>query len=336
MTPITSGAIDSHVHFLPESFLELVREEGSRLGIINRIKDGKNLLECSPESIFAIPPALTGPDLLIEELGKLGVCAAVLSPPPFIFNYHLQGDASALLAESINKGMAGVVKSFPLTFRALGLLPMQEPDLALEALDRGMDQYGLRGFEIGSNIAGCDLDHPDFYPVFARAEEKNAIIFIHPWAPLGGNRLSRNGMKQVLGLPMEVAAAGLCLILGGVMDRFPALRFFLAHGGGALSFLAGRLNRFNEVRGEPALKRQPEEYLRSMYYDSIVLSDPALQCLLSVAGPEQVLLGSDFPYHLGDTGDHHALQSINNIRSLPAGDGDHITRLNALKLFFSS
>jgi len=334
VTPITAEAIDSHVHFLPASFFELVREEEAGLGIINRAENGKNLLACGPGNNFAIPPVLTGPEQLIAELKKLGVYAAVLSPPPFIFNYHLPGDASALLAESVNRGLAGVVESFPLNFRAIGLLPMQEPDLALEVLDRGVDQYGLRGFAIGSNIAGRDLDNPDFYPVFARAEEKKAVIFIHPWDPMGGDRLSRPGLKSVLGIPMEAAAAGLCLILGGVIDRYPGLRFFLAHGGGALSFLAGRLKRFAEVRGETALNRKPEEYLRSMYYDSIVLSDPALQCLLSAAGSEQVLLGSDFPYHLGDTGDPHALQSIKNIRSLPAGDADHVTSLNARKLFF--
>jgi aminocarboxymuconate-semialdehyde decarboxylase len=300
----------------------------------SRTDNGKNLLECEPGSIFAIPPALTSPDELIADLQQMGVGAAVLSPPPFIFNYHLPVNASALLADSVNSGLAGMAESYPRFFRAMGLLPMQDPDLALEALDRGMDRYGLRGFEIGSHIAGRNLDHPDFYPVFARAEEKKAIIFIHPWDPMGGDRFSRPGLKSVLGIPMEAAAAGLCLILGGVMDRFPGLRFFLAHGGGALPYLAGRLKRFAEVRGVTALNRKPEEYLRSIYYDSIVLSDPALQCLLTVAGPEQVLLGSDFPYHLGDTGDPQALQSIKNIQSLWAGNTDYITCLNALKLFF--
>ena len=336
MTPRIVGAIDAHVHTLPESFFELVREEGARLGIMIQDINGKNLLKCGPGSIYSLPPALTDPDLLIQELFKLGVCAAVLSPPPFLFNYHLPGDASALLADAINRGQAVLVESFPQTFRAMGLLPMQEPDLALEALDIGMDQYGMCGFEIGSNIVGRDLDHPTFYPVFARAEEKKAIIFIHPWDPMGGERLSRPGLKPVLGLAIEAAAAGLSLILGGVMDRFPNLRFFLAHGGGALTFLAGRLNRYIEARGETTLNRKPEEYLRTIYYDSIVLSDPALECLLSVAGPEQLLLGSDFPYHRGDTGDPYALQSIKNIHSLTAGDTAHITKYNALKLFFNS
>lgn len=328
------AAIDSHVHFLPESFLQLIREEGSRLGILNREENGKNLLECGPGSTYALPLALTSPEQLIEELRKLGICAAVLSPPPFIFNYHLPGDASAQLADAINRDLSRLVKSSPLPFQALGILPMQEPELALEVLDRGMDQYGLRGFEIGSNITGRDLDHPDFYPVFARAEEKNAIIFIHPWDPMGGSRLSRYGLKPVLGLPIEAAAAGLCLILGGIMDRFPNLRFFLAHGGGALSFLSGRLQKFLEVRSETALTRKPEDYLRSLNYDSIVLSAPALQCLLSIAGPEHVLLGSDFPYHTGETGDPHALQSIKNVLTLSAAETDQITRLNARKLFF--
>ena len=331
---VPAGPIDTHVHFLSQEFFDLAREVGPRLGIRCLAEKGRDWLETASGQRYQALPALRSPAALMEELKQMGSSAAVLSPPPFIFNYDLPADSARLLADAVNRGLGRTAAQKPADLRSLGFLPMQHPDLAVSILEQGKGLYGLRGFAIGSNISGKDLDHPDFQPIFARAEELGAVIFIHPWAPLGGERLSRHGLKSALGLPLEVAAAGCCLILGGVMDRFPRLPFFLAHGGGALSFLLGRLQRLITARGI-TLAWEPRDYLRSLYYDSIVLSGPALQLLVSVAGARQVLLGSDAPYHNGETGDPDPLGSLTGLTSPAAGEINLITHRNAWGLFFS-
>ncbi len=183
----------------------------------------------------------------------------------------------------------------------LATVPLQDIPAAVAELERAVTRLGLRGVYIGSNIGGKDLDHPDLFPFFAKAEALRAPVFLHPIDVLGVERLRAYYLHNGLGNPFETALAAARLIFGGVLDRLPRLQVCLAHAGGALPYLFGRLDRVYRVRKEArgALRRTPSAYLRRFTYDTIAHAEPALRYLISVVGADRVALGSDYRFDMG-------------------------------------
>jgi aminocarboxymuconate-semialdehyde decarboxylase len=168
-------------------------------------------------------------------------------------------------------------------------------------LRRAVKALRLRGVYIGSNICGKDLDHPDFQPFFAEAEALRVPVFIHPMHVVGGDRVAAYYLHNGLGNPFDTAVSASRLILGGVLDRFPRLRFHLAHAGGALPYLIGRLDRVHRVRPEARqkIRKAPSAYLRRFYFDIITHHPLALDYLVKLVGADRVTIGTDYRFDMG-------------------------------------
>jgi aminocarboxymuconate-semialdehyde decarboxylase len=168
---------------------------------------------------------------------------------------------------------------------------------------------------IGSNVRGKDLDHPDLLPFFAKAEALRAPVFIHPIDVLGGERLRRYYLHNGLGNPFDTAVAGARLIFGGVLDRFPRLTVCLGHAGGAFPYLIGRLDRVHRVRSEAQgeVRRRPTAYLRRLYFDTITHHGLALEYLVSLAGTDRVVLGSDYRFDMGSPDPVGAVRAVRRL-----------------------
>jgi aminocarboxymuconate-semialdehyde decarboxylase len=162
---------------------------------------------------------------------------------------------------------------------------------------------GLRGAEIGSNVNGANLDDPALDPVWSMANALHAFILVHPHGEIvPGERLKNYYMRNFVGLPFETTMAGASLVFGGVLERFPEVKFCLCHGGGFVPYQAGRFVHAWNVRAEAKVRlhEQPRASIRRLYYDSITHSARSLQFLIDMAGADHVLLGSDYPFDMGN------------------------------------
>jgi aminocarboxymuconate-semialdehyde decarboxylase len=189
---------------------------------------------------------------------------------------------------------------------------------------------GLKGFELGTNVAGADLDDPRFAPVFAAAEELGALIFLHPMGFTHGERLTQHYLNNVIGNPLETTIAVSHLIFGGVLDRHPGLKICLAHGGGYLAAYSGRMDHAYRERSDcRGCRRMPSEYLRDLHYDTVVFDRDQLEYLVARYGPDRILLGSDHPF---DMGDPDPVGIVAALRNLDPDDLSKILGGNAARL----
>jgi aminocarboxymuconate-semialdehyde decarboxylase len=227
----------------------------------------------------------------------VGVHALSLTVPMVCW---ADADLGLRLARAFNDALAEAHTAFPGRFVGFATLPMQNPDLALEELDRATGLPGIRGIYLATNVNGRDLSDPEFFPVDGRMEALKLPLFLHPVHVIGAVRLKPYFLGNPLGNPFDSAVAAAHLIFGGVLDRFRKLQICLPHAGGAFPYLAGRLSRGWKVR--PAckhLKGPPSAYLRRFTYDTISHAPEMLRFLLSLVGADRVMLGSDYCFDMG-------------------------------------
>jgi aminocarboxymuconate-semialdehyde decarboxylase len=236
----------------------------------------------------------------IRAMDEQGIDIEALSINPYW--YAADRDVAAALIKLQNEKLAELVAAKPDRFVALATLALQHPDLAVEQMEYGIKKLGLRGVSVGGSVEGLELANPKFHPVWAKAEELGCLIFIHPvGTPELKSRLAGNGgLNNTIGNPLETTLALSHLIYEGTLDRFPGLKICAAHGGGYLPSYADRSDAvcvtFPDRCAAVPLKKKPTEYLRQLYYDSIVFTPDALHHLASVVGPDRILMGTDYPF----------------------------------------
>jgi aminocarboxymuconate-semialdehyde decarboxylase len=291
-------SLDAHTHVLPP---ELPRWSPVRL---ERVGDCKARLLREDGTVFReIESNCWDPDLRLQQCEAAGVGVQVLSTVPVLFAYHLDPQRGADLARLLNDHLASLCAAHSRRFVGLGTLPMQAPDLAVRELDRCVGQLGLAGVEIGSHVRDWNLSDAALFPVFARAEELGAAVFVHPWDMMGEAKMRKYWLPWLVGMPAEVSLAICSLIFGGVLERLPRLRVLFAHGGGAFPGTLGRIEHGFFARPDLVAAdnpHPPSRYLQRIYVDSLVHDARALRFVLDLLGPERVALGSDYPFPLGE------------------------------------
>jgi aminocarboxymuconate-semialdehyde decarboxylase len=182
-------------------------------------------------------------------------------------------------------------------------VPLQAPELAIRELERCIDELGLCGVQVGSHCNEWNLDAPELFPFFEAACDLGAAIMVHPWDMMGAASMPKYWMPWLVGMPAEQSRAGCSLAFGGVLERLPKLRVMLAHGGGSFPWSIGRIEHGFRMRPDLVATdnpRNPREYLKRLYFDSCVHDPRALQYLLDVTGVDRVMLGTDYPFPLGE------------------------------------
>lgn len=237
----------------------------------------------------------------LEDMDSDDVAAQVVSPIPVTFSYGLPAAGVTELCRAQNEWIAELVRSAPSRFAGLGTVPLQDPGTAADLVVECVQDLGLRGVEIGSNVDGRALDDPALEDVFAACEQTGAVLFVHPWQVLGEERLEQHGLYYSVGMPAETAAAAATLMVGGVLDRYPSLRLVLAHGGGALLSLLPRIARCATlIPGitPPALPLP--DYVRRFWYDSLVYDAATVRTLVTATGSDRVMVGTDYPFPIAE------------------------------------
>ena len=285
-----TAVVDIHAHVrVPEAW-DLVKD---RIGREGRAGD---LAQASPDNPSNIRNDV---EKHLADLDEMGIDLQALSINPFW--YWTDVDLARKIIQIQNEKLAELCAAHPKRFAGLGSVALQHPSLAVEQMEDGMKKLGMRGFAIGGSVNGEDLSAEKFHPFWAKAEELQALIFIHPQVagtPIDENRLKGNGfLDNVVGHPLETTLALTHLIQDGTLDLFPRLKICAAHGGGYLPSYSGRndqcLTAFPNLC--KPLKKRPSEYLKQLYFDSVLFTPEDMRHLIAVVGASQVVVGTDYP-----------------------------------------
>ena len=278
--------IDIHCHcHIPEAGA-LLGEEGSKLQLLP-VRGG--------DEVFI------DVDKRLAAMDSQAVDLEVLSINPFW--YDRERELAAQVVKIQNEKLAELCALKPERFAAFASLTLQAPDLAVQELETAVKKQGLKGAAIGDIVNGVEFSDPKLHPVWAKAEELGVPLFIHPQGvPELNKRLAGNGwLANTIANPLGTTIALSHLIFEGTFDRFPGLRVIAAHGGGYLPSYADRSDHACLIgpKGcstEVVLKKKPTEYLKQIYFDSLIFSPEAIRHLVAQVGASQIVLGSDYPY----------------------------------------
>ncbi|XP_030436739.1 2-amino-3-carboxymuconate-6-semialdehyde decarboxylase isoform X4 [Gopherus evgoodei] len=253
------------------------------------------------------------PEVRIQEMNKAGVTIQALSTVPVMFNYWAKPEDTSDLCQLLNNDLAATVKKYPKRFIGLGTLPMQAPDLAVKEMYRCVNELGFPGVQIGSHINEWDLNATELFSVYAT-----------------NGRMSKYWLPWLVGMPGETTIAICSMIMGGIFEMFPKLKVCFAHGGGAFPYTLGRISHGFSVRPDLCAvdnKVDPKKYLGSFYTDSLVHDPRALKLLIDVIGEDKVLLGTDYPFPLGEL---EPGKLIDSMEEFDSGLKDKLKAGNAL------
>ncbi len=295
--------IDVHTHILPKDWPNLKEKYGyggwiqldhHKTGCARMMKD---------ETFFReVETNLWDPGVRMYECSSHGVDVQVLSTVPVMFSYWAKADDALDLSKFLNDHIAAVVEEFPKRFIGLGTIPLQDTEKAVEELER-CKLLKLAGVQIGSNVNGTNLNEDELFPLFEAASELGMAVFVHPWDMMGQEAITKYWLPWLVGMPAETSRAICSMIFGGIFEKLPDLRVAFAHGGGAFPITAGRIQHGFDVRPDLCAvdnKIAPNEYLEKFWVDSLVHDPVALEFLIKKMGPDKIVLGTDYPFPLGE------------------------------------
>lgn len=296
------GGIDLHCHLWTPEVDVLVADRPEIAGMAAMMPRlmGKASWERNVALDRGTNARLAEPSARLADMDMMGVAVQVVSPAPTQYHYWADAALSARIVDAQNDRIAGLCADHPGRFMGLGAVSMQHPELAERQL-ASLLARGFKGVEVSSRVNDDELAHPRFERFWAAAAEAAAVVFIHPLGSTLGARTADHYLANSFGQPLETALALSHLIHVGVFDRHAELRVLAAHGGGFLPGFAGRFDQGWAVRPEAhGCARPPSAYLRRIWYDTVVHSPAVLANLLQVAGVSQVVMGSDYPYDMGE------------------------------------
>jgi aminocarboxymuconate-semialdehyde decarboxylase len=261
------------------------------------------MLMMGENTVMKLDERFWSPERRFVDMDRQGVDMQVLSPIPMLSCYWAPPQAGQAVARHLNQHIANVVAAHPTRFAGMGTVPLQDPDLAIAELHFLSETLKIRAVQIGTCPAGRDLDDPLLFPFFEACRDTGTAVFVHPMQPLiGADRLTQYYLPNIVGNPLETALAITRLIVGGVLERLPDLRICFAHGAGAFPQVLGRVDKGFSVRQEmrERLTRPPSEYARMIYADALTFDPASLRLLIEKLGAGHVIMGSDYPFGLGD------------------------------------
>jgi aminocarboxymuconate-semialdehyde decarboxylase len=290
--------VDVHNHFYPPAYLDALRAGDSTV-TVTEDPQGNPEIHYPGDYNVAVPGHR---DIAYRQgvLEKEGVTTQVISfTTP---GTHVESPERATrFAQLVNDAFAEIVEARNPRFAAYATLPLNDPRASVRELRRAVEELGLRGAMLFSNVNGVALSDQRFWPLYEAADALGAVLHIHPTHPVGVEAMTEYWLMPLVGFPMDTTLAAASLVFSGVAERFPRIRWVLGHLGGAIPYIAERLDRgyraFPECRAN--ISRPPSAFLREWYYDTVNFDPRALRLAIEFAGAEHILAGSDYPHRIG-------------------------------------
>jgi len=320
--------IDFHNHFYPPEYVEAIKKGPSRIKVTFD-KENNPLLHYPGDYNILVPEHR---DIKSREkaVKNAGVDMQILTfTTP---GTQIETPARSVeLAQKVNDSFAEIMVENKGRFAALATLPMNDPDASVVELERAFNELGFNGVMVYSNINGVALSDQRFWPLYEKANDLDAVFYIHPNFPVGVEAMTDYWLMPLVGFTFDTTLAGAKLVFSGVVEKFPRIKWVLAHLGGAIPYLAERLDRgfyaFKECREH--ISKPPSEFLKDFYYDSVNFDTKALKLAVDFAGTGLILAGSDYPHQIGSL--EKMVESIESL-DISSEEKANILGLNAKKL----
>lgn len=318
--------IDVHSHMLPDSSIQELAGEIVPIG-----NGSLYNIKVLGKSVAPMPKGFFDLEARKRELADMGVDGQIISPTHHLFMYSAKVEEAEKSARIQNNGIGNVCRQEPDRFFGNATLPMQDSSASVKEMERAYSDLGMKGIEIGTNIAGKNLDDESLYPVYEKAQELDMPIFVHPNDFLGPERLKKYYMGIVVGTLAETTVAVTSMVFGGVFNRFPKLKMIFCHGGGAIPYQVGRLKHAVSIRDElNGSNIDVDKALKNVFFDSVVFDAEALKFLVGKTGADNVLLGTDYPFNMGNW---HTAKDLEKHSEISASAKEQIFIGNTRKLY---
>jgi len=296
--------VDIHCHFLN-------KDAAAKMAPLNpaqyepQIKFANALTrEVNVKQMQERGPKLSTIELRLKDMDRMGIDIQAVSPAPQQTYYWAEPGLGLEVSRMINDRLAEIAAKWPDRFVGLGTVPLQNVELAVTELERCVKQLGLRGVEINPNVAGRELTDPSLNldRFFAKARELDIVVFMHPIGFTHAERFTDHYFNNVIGNPLDTSVGAMRLIFDGVMERHPGLKIVLPHAGGFIAHYWARMDHAWRARPDcrTVISKAPTSYLRKFYFDTIAFDPEMLRNLIDKYGPQQVLLGTDYPFDMGE------------------------------------
>jgi aminocarboxymuconate-semialdehyde decarboxylase len=322
-------SIDIHTHILPENIPDFGARYGYRGFIhLDHHKPGCARMMMDDKFFREVQANCWDPQVRLAESDHFQVNVQVLSTVPVMFSYWAKPKDTLDLSMFLNDHIADIVQRWPKRYVGLGTIPMQDPELAIQELER-CKRIGLAGIQIGTHIHGTNLGEPRLFQVFEACQELNMAVFVHPWDMMGAERMDKYWMPWLVGMPVETTTAITSMIFSGLFERLPKLRVAFAHGGGSFPATLGRIEHGFLMRPDLCAvdnNVNPRDYLGRFWIDALVHDPAILNLVVDQMGAERVAMGTDYPFPLGE------LVPGELIRSMPYDDATKQTLLGGAAL----
>lgn len=292
--------------------------------------DGRMILEFDGKPFRRLEPNSWDATQRLADMDRDGIAVQIVSPMPELFSYGFDASKSAALCEHVNGSVAELVSHEPQRFAGIGIVTMQDIELAVRQVSELRSRYGLIGIEIGSNIGGFYAGNPLYHPVYEAAAAQGLLVFVHAFHPLSAGVGGLDPKwTPFAGFMNDIGAAALSFIEQDVTGKYPSLKILFSHGGGTLSSLMGRLEKgFAATKGYGGMTRSPRTIANDFLYDSNVYDPQLLSYLATHFAPGRFMLGTDYPYDIGQKKPLSFLDQAG-----PAGAGIDVVGASLLKTF---
>lgn len=313
--PVTSGTIDIHTHIVPARFPAYAgRHANARWPSMEPAHDCRHCNVMIAGKVFrTVSDHSWSIERRLEVMEACRVHRQVLSPMPELLSYWLEPEDARVMARHVNDTIAEMVRDGKGRFSGLGMVPLQDPDMAARELELLMRGGGFHGVEIGTNVNGVSIADKRFAPFFEAAEASGAAIFVHALHPAGTERLIGPPNMPALALfGCETSTAIVSLMMAGVIARHPTLRIAFSHGGGVFGLVLPRVQHgWNSVPGmREAVTESPATQARRLYYDTLVYDRDTLAFLIERFGITQLCVGTDHPFTIEERDPVGAIEAL--------------------------
>jgi aminocarboxymuconate-semialdehyde decarboxylase len=247
-------------------------------------------------------PKLTDLETRLADMDRDGIDVQVISPYPGHFVYAAPPEVARESCHMVNNHIAEMVAKHPDRLMGMGTVPLQDPSMAVAELDRTVTELGFRGVELCTNVRGVDLTRAGLEKFFARVEELDVMIFLHPFGTSLVGRMEDHYFPNTIGHPLDSALCVGQLVFDGYLERFPKLKICIAHGGGYIPGYWGRFDHAWAHREDcrVTIRKKPSEYLKKLYFDTVVFDERELRHLIEIWGADHIMLGTDYPFDMAE------------------------------------